>query len=266
MPEKPIPFDQQKAENVLSALSARIDDAKFGQGDLLMTPVGQTIEVFSDAVRLTGPDFKVEITGHPLIGEVGSDWVGFRGTADGMTRFVAVRTNGDVIFRKSAHPEVQRAEQAQAEATTAALPDPDTTAAAQPGRGAPGPQEPSEALSPASQEAGSEATPERGTPIEFTGRIGRDPLVSKREGKPRVKMAIAEHRQADDGTEETTWHEVWASDKIAAKLADQVEQHTLAQGVEVAVKGYQHERKPDGKGRPGKPFVRAFMVSPIKKR
>ncbi len=248
MPEKPTFFDRNAAEQALGALTTRINDADFGQGDLLMTGGGQTLEVFADAVRITAPDMKVEITGQPLQADIGPDWVLFRGTADGMTRIAALRATGEINAKRTAAPEVYRAQQAEEERAVTA----DAARA---------PETPADAALPA---PAAESGKERGQLVSFTGRIGRDPKVARTEQDVTVKLAIAEHRAADDGAERTVWHEVWPSKNIAPKVADQAENGVLVQGVEVSIRGYQHRHKPTGNQREGKPFVRAFRISPVK--
>ena len=248
MPEKPVPFDRAAAEQALGAKTARINDADFGEGDLLMTGGGQTLEVFSDAVRITAPDMKVQITGQPLHADVGPDWVVFRGTADGMTRIAGLRATGEINAKRTAAPEVYRAQQAEEERAAAA-------------DAAPAAQTPADTALPA---PAAEPGKERGQLVSFTGRIGRDPKVARSEQDVTVKLAIAEHRAADDGAERTVWHEVWPSKNIAPKVAEQAESGVLVQGVEVSVRGYQHRHKPTEGQREGKPFVRAFSISPVK--
>jgi hypothetical protein len=252
MPETPVPFDQSAAERILNATSEPVADIAFGQGDRLTTAGGQALEVFPNAVRVTGPDFRVEVVGEPLTPDLGLDWIGFRGTtADGMTRFVALRDSGEVLFKKTAPPATYQAAEDQA----STLPSPADESAAQ---------------------TDSEPGQERGELVAFTGRIGRDPRIFRsppgnitrepgdpQDHSPRVKMAVAEHVEAE-GRERTVWHEVWTSEKLGPKVAEQVDAGVLIQGVEVAVKGYRHEHPPTRPGSKTKPFVRAFMINPVK--
>jgi hypothetical protein len=240
MPEQqPIPFDEKTAAEILNAETTPVRDLAFGEGHRLTTNSGQALEVFPGAARLSGQDFTVTVTGQPLLPDTGDDWVRFRSSKDGLTSSLALRQSGDVLFTRSAPRPVEQAEDTQ-----------DTQ----------------ETQASAVSSTGTEpaAQPERGEPVEFTGRIGRTPKPSTREGKTTFKLAIAEHRQTDDGQEKTIWHEVWTADKISPQIAEQVDAHTLDQGTQVFVKGFRHERKPVGKQRQGKPFVRAFLLNPVK--
>jgi hypothetical protein len=118
-------------------------------------------------------------------------------------------------------------------------------------------QDPHMTPEPASQ-------PERGTPVSFTGRIGKL-APHPREGAPTTyKLAVAEHPVDTDGQEQTVWHEVWPSRKLAPKVVQLVEAETLNEGAEVSVRGYQHRHPPKEGKAEGKPFVRAFMISPVR--
>jgi hypothetical protein len=103
---------------------------------------------------------------------------------------------------------------------------------------------------------------EQGKEVSFTGRLYRAPRVSTRGDLPQVKLSVTEHRPGEDGRRKTIWHDVWPDSKLRPKVVQQVEAGALHRGTEVQIKGYQHEYE-SGKN-VGKPFVRAFVVNPVK--
>ena len=155
----------------------------------------------------------------------------FRGTSADTPRLLALRRSGEVVYRNTDHQAAEPAD-----------------------------DEPSDSPELPTGEAG--AQPERGKQVSFTGRVGKVATITPKEGPITVKLAVAEHTTGEGGQEQTVWHEVWPSQRLAPKVVELVEAQTLTKGVEVSVRGYQHRHPPKGEQTEGRPFVRAFMISP----
>lgn len=293
-------FSPRIAQEVLGASTAFLHEEELGEGIRFTTASGSTLDVYLADNQPTavfvdnGRGTMGAITSPPLEPDHGSDWIAFKGkTEDGIVHLAAIRKTGDVTVRASGPTEVYRAEQADKEALEEQLNPrpsvPELPADATPDQLAAwvtqwygslpadmreriGPPPGLASAEPGPSDAGQAegagaARQERGVPVEFSGRLGRKPLVTEVKGKPRVKLAVGEHYEDEaDGTEKTRWHEVWTLDRIGPKVAGMVEAGTLDKGIDVYVKGYQHRHPPTGKQTEGAPFVRAFVVSPIQQR
>jgi len=88
MAEKPARIDHQALAEALKAEPSAVQDVAYGQGNRLTTTSGEILEVFPSAVRVTGPDFALVVTGE-LAPRVGPDWVSFDQHGEEHTRTIA---------------------------------------------------------------------------------------------------------------------------------------------------------------------------------
>jgi hypothetical protein len=245
MPERE-PFNELEAEHILGAEAADIPaHPSFGNGRRLATPSGRNLDVFDTALGINGRGLRLFVDRQSLTPVYTADSVRFEGTAGGLPLALEFYGDtGEVIFiNKDSSPQASQS----ADEPATSSPPPDATDGRQ-----------------AAAKPGAERN-ERGEPVQFTGNLDHDPRVFRRDGKVRVKLAVAQHETGKDGRERTVWHEVWPVDKLAPTIAAQADAQTLTQGTEVFVKGYEHQRPPTAPGRRAKPFVRALVITPAKK-
>lgn len=111
--------------------------------------------------------------------------------------------------------------------------------------------------------------PKKQPRVELTGRLGRPPHFRETpRGKLIARFPIAEHSKDETNEEVTVWFTVVAFNALAASLREAVEAGEIAQGQELKVVGYRHNRMvPDGKGgmKPQEEIFAAVVKRPKQK-
>src|SRR5512142_451323 len=268
---EPAALPENTDEAIAKALHTRpatIRDVAYGEGVQFSAGRGALrLEIYprTGVTRLTGTDMRIELFGN-AVAQVSDSGVEFTRVQPGQEANLTVLSDAGVVFTfiSGGHPVRETPQE------PVSGPQPREDEPTRPdARHAPNQDNTADAVasnSPTRDSQGDQAPgKERGTLVKFTGRLGKDPFVSGKRGAPHVRLSVSEHYQDEDGQEQTRWHEVWAANTNSDAVKRMAEEGRLAQGAEVRIRGYRHERGPDSQGRPQRPFVRAFQIEPTKK-
>lgn len=229
---------------------------------------GTRIEVFTGAVRMTGPSFSLEVRGGDFAYQASGDKTVFTGTGPDQEQLLfGIRRDGAVLFRSD--PKATQTPQTTEQAPESQpVPQPSVRAAATRHTA---PATPPEGHSPTDQEPPARdvshdaerrtAETEEEQRVQLTGRLGRSPSFrTAKNGTLVAKFPIAVHHE--DGR--TSWRTVLAFGERAKQLKTRMEAGELLMGREVDVVGYLHENTRQGKNGPR--TVQEIYAVAVKKR
>ena len=185
-----------------------------GVTDLEMYPNGSVVRFVSPSVEVTVSGLRhYEISGEGVV---------FHSRSETDKTMMRVTRDGDLTFAVSQKPRVQE----ERTAIEDELPD-----RAEPQQ---------TAVDPSSN---TKEETERKERVEITGRVGRDPRLTKTKGGTDVaKFSLAEHPNGNEG--ETVWHTIVSFKERAIKAAEEIKK-----GQTLTVIGYPNEYEYNGQPR-----------------